>query len=109
MLCGPPFVAGESPTVYLVSSKSDDFAISPSDHNGVFVVDASSAPVTVTLPPATGLNGFRFHIKKIDVTANAVTVDADGSETIDGSLTVVISGQNDSIPVNGDGTNWIIL
>ncbi len=109
MICGPPFVTGESPTVYPVSLKDDDFSISPSDLNGVFAVDASSAPVTVSLPPATGLNGFRFHIKKIDATANAVTVDADGSETIDGSFTAVISGQNDSIPVNGDGSNWIIL
>ncbi len=80
----------------------------PADHDKVFVVDASSGPITVTLPVATP-NGFRIHVKKIDPTANAVTVDADGTDTIDGSLTAVISGQNDSIPINSDGTNWVLL
>ncbi len=114
-----PFVSGGSsgagadPGVnaglYPVVPKSTSFTISfPADHDKVFVVDASSGPITVTLPVATP-NGFRIHVKKIDPTANAVTVDADGTDTIDGSLTAVISGQNDSIPINSDGTNWVLL
>lgn len=55
-------------------------------------VDATSGNVTVNLPPlALYKTGDIITIKRIDASGNTVTVDADGSETIDGSATTTIA------------------
>lgn len=51
------------------------------------LVDATLGPVTVTLPPSTG-SGQQYRVKKIDASANIVTVAADGSDLIDGSISL---------------------
>ena len=71
--------------------------------------DATSSAFTITLPKAYNADGYIFNIKKLDSSANAVTVDGDGSETIDGSTTMIISNQYDSLTVQSDGTEWFIL
>jgi hypothetical protein len=38
--------------------------------------------------------------------SNTVTIDPDGSETINGASTVVLKAVNDYIIVVSDGTNW---
>ena len=73
----------------------------------VVLVDSSSSNVTVTLPTAVGLNGKQFHIKNIDAT-NIVTVDGNGSETIDGALTHNLNLYS-SINIISNGTEWLII
>jgi len=73
------------------------------------LVDASSAAVTITLPAAADLVDTPINIKKTDASGNAVTVDGNGSETIDGSTTAVISTQYDCITIVSDGTEWWII
>lgn len=77
--------------------------------NDVILVDASGGVITVTLPAAAVRSGKQFDIKKIDSSGNAVTVDGDGSETIDGATTKVISSQYDSVTIMSSGTEWFIL
>ena len=72
-------------------------------------VDASTGALTITLPSALSAEGRYFNIKKIDGTANAVTVDADGSETIDGGVTASLASQYDSLSVISDGAEWFII
>jgi hypothetical protein len=69
-------------------------------------VDATSASATVNLPTAVGLTGRTYIIQKTDATANTVTVDASGSQTIGGSLTATLSMQNQGIIIWSDGANW---
>lgn len=47
-----------------------------------------------------------LNIKKIDSSANTVTIDPDGSATIDGSATKTLTTQYESIMIQWDGTNW---
>lgn len=55
-------------------------------------VNATSGPLTVTLPTVIGTTkGRRITIYKIDASANAVTVDADGAQTINGAPTMTLS------------------
>lgn len=72
-------------------------------------VDASSGAVTVTLPPADDVGSWRISIKKTDSSVNAVTVDADGSETIDGATTVSLPNQYDSVTISSFNSEWHIL
>lgn len=71
--------------------------------------DCTSNAITITLPAAASHTGRIYNVKKIDSTANAVTVDGNGSETIDGATTQTISIQYNSIMIQSDGSNWHIL
>lgn len=75
----------------------------------VVLCDASSGAITVTLPAASGNDGRHYHIKKIDSSGNAVTIDGNGSETIDGETTQAIAVQYNSIQLVCDGSVWHIL
>lgn len=79
--------------------------------SGDFVIlcDASGGAFTVTLPAASGIARKIYHVKKTDSSGNAVTVDGNASETIDGGTTAVLSAQYESIKIICDGSNWHIL
>lgn len=84
-------------------------AYTATDADLVILCDASSGAFTITLPTAVGRAGKVFHIKKIDSSANGVTVDGNGSQTIDGATTQVIATQYNSIKITSDASNWHIL
>lgn len=84
-------------------------AYTATDSDAVILCDASGGAFTVTLPTAVGISGKVYRIKKIDSSANAITIDADGSETIDDSTTRVLSSQYDAITIISDGSEWWIL
>lgn len=75
----------------------------------VILMDAQLAARTVTLPPAATADGKIFYIKKVDSSGNAVIIDADGLETIDGALTVTTVVQYESFTITSDGSSWWIL
>lgn len=70
-------------------------------------INCTANTFTVTLPTAVGITGRRYDIKNSGT--GTITVDGDGTETIDGGLTAVLSTQYDSITVQSDGANWIII
>ena len=77
----------------------------------VFLVraDATSAGFTITLPTASQKMGRQIAIKKIDASANNVTVDGAGAETIDGAATLVWNTQYVTYILISNGSNWDIL
>ena len=88
-------------------AKSANYTVLVGDKGKWINTDASSGAVTITLPAvATATNGFFVYVKKIDSSANAVTVDADAAETIDGSTTFELPNQYDTGLFMTDGTEW---
>lgn len=87
-------------------SKTADYTATTADY--VVVVDATAGVVTITLPTAVGRTGAQHVVKKVDSSNNIVTVDANGSETIDGGLTAVLTRQYESITLFSNGSNWYI-
>ncbi|MEK7524358.1 MAG: hypothetical protein AAB588_05020 [Patescibacteria group bacterium] len=75
----------------------------------VIAANATSAPITVNLPSASKKSGTVFTVIKTDVSANAVTIDPSGSETINGTSTIALANQYDYRTVTSDGTNWITI
>lgn len=84
-------------------------AITLTEAHRTVLASAATAAFTITLPTAVGCAGRRYVIKKTDVGLNAVTVDAAGSETIDGALTFVIDVQYESVEIESDGANWWVI
>ena len=79
------------------------------DDIDIYLMDATSGNLTVTLPTANSAVGRDIDIKKIDSSANTVTIDGNGSETIDGNSGIVISSQHNSLTMVSDGSNWFII
>ncbi len=73
-------------------------------------VNATSAPVVVTLPAARAGSGATLTVIKTDASANAVTVTPAGSDTVGGAATWPLTAQNQSVTLVGDGgTNWLVV
>lgn len=71
--------------------------------------DASGAARTITLPTAVGRGGRMFVVRKSDASANAVTVATTSSQTINGAATYSLTAQYQTVQVESDGANWMVL
>ncbi len=72
----------------------------------VVLANASAGAITVTLQTPT--SGAVINVKKIDGSANAVTIDGAGA-TIDGQTSIQITTQYESYTLVSDGSNWYII
>lgn len=90
-----------------LSTKTANYTLIVSDYTILF--DATAGNLVATLPTAASSTGRVYNIKKMDSTANTVTIDANASETIDGALTKVISTQFNSYTIQSTGTAWVVL
>lgn len=75
----------------------------------LLLVNATAGAVTVNLPAAASSAGALIVVKKADASGNAVTIDANASETIDGATTQALASQYDALTVACDGTGWWIV
>ncbi len=75
----------------------------------VVFADATSNNVTITLPAASGVAGYRFYIKRIDSSGNTVTIARSGSDTIDGMTSFTLDLQYTAFGVVSNGSAWYIL
>jgi hypothetical protein len=76
------------------------------EDDDLVLCNATGAAFTVTLPSAVSFEGRQFMVKKIDASANAVTVDGNGAETIDGAATLSLATQWAKVHLVSDGANW---
>lgn len=71
--------------------------------------NASGGAFTVNMPTAVGNTGKRIGVLKIvtDTSFNQITIDGNGSETLDGALTRKLNTFNEYYEWVSDGANWI--
>lgn len=96
-----------SDDAYATSTKTSNYTIGSADT--VIFADATSGIVTITLPVASGLSGYKFYIKRIDASSNTCTVARSSTDTIDGVTSLTIDQQYTSLLVVSNGTAWYIL
>ena len=71
--------------------------------------NAATGNISITLPTAVGAAGRFYTVKKVDSTANTVTVATTSAQTIDGQASKVLSIQYDGIQVQSDNANWVVI
>lgn len=96
----------ENNSSQIIAWANAQYAVSA--NNATILVNYPSAPFGVVLPTAASITGQQYKIKKIDSSANAVTVSTTSSQTIDNSLTYPLSTQYQSVTLQSDGSNWWI-
>ena len=75
---------------------------------GVYICDATSGPITITLPPAIKVFGLILVIKT-DATGNAVTIQRHGADTIEGATSLTTSTQYEKLGVFGAGLTGVLF
>jgi hypothetical protein len=88
-------------------SKTANYTATTSDF--IILVDATSGAVTILLPAAASSTNTVLCVKKTDASGNAVTVDGNASETIDGATTVALAARYDTCYIICNGTSWHII
>ncbi|MEY5049805.1 MAG: hypothetical protein RLZZ175_3164 [Bacteroidota bacterium] len=73
------------------------------------VVLCNTGPYTVTLPAAASNTGRTYYIKNIDTDGDDITIDGNGSETIDGSATYVLDTYLRNVKLISNGTSWFVI
>lgn len=101
------YLPGDRMSLGIPATQTTTYAVT--QDNEIVLGNATGGGFSVTLPAAAGCKGWKETIKKIDASANAVTVDADGGETIDDDTTVIIDTQYGAIQIVCDGTEWWIV
>lgn len=74
--------------------------------SGVKVVTVTASGQTITLPTAVG-NTAQLTFKLM--VAGTLTLDGNGSETIDGGATAALSTQYQAVTIVSDGANWLTI
>lgn len=104
---GYQLVAPDIKNVWKVATKTS--AYTPK-YNDYVLANATDAAFTITLPPISdGKKGGRVGVKKIDSTANAITIDTTSTEHIDGLDSVTIPAQYGHFEFETSGSQWYII
>jgi len=77
-------------------------------NDDIILANAAGGALTITLPTAVGSTKV-YAVKKIDSSANTVTVATTGGQTIDGGATAVMKVQYACVTVASDGANWFVV
>ena len=72
------------------------------------ICDSTSGAFTVTLPTATSVTGQIFEFVS-SASSNDVTIDGDGSETINGAANFVLANQYEKVRLYSTGTEYLII
>jgi len=77
----------------------------------IVLADATTGPISISLPPITYPNAVyrEFVIKKIDSSANAVTIATYGTETIDGVDNPTLATQWKYKHIVDNGSQWLVI
>lgn len=92
---------------FATATKTSGYTIGASDT--VIFADATSGNVTITLPTASSLSGYRFYVKRIDGSANTCSIARSSTDTIDGATSVSLDLQYTSLTLVSNGSAWYII
>lgn len=92
---------------FSTATKTTNYTIGATDT--VIFANATTGNVSITLPTASGLAGYRFYVKRTDSSANTCTIARSGADTIDGQTSLSLDLQYTALAVVSDGSAWYIL
>lgn len=91
---------------YVRSTKTaSTYTVTATDHT--LLADCTSNNITFNLPAVSGTDGAEYYIQKIDSSANTLTIDGNGAETINGAATLVLNSQYQGVILRSKNDAWI--
>lgn len=103
--------AGSSGIFTKHSTKNADYTFISSDRGTLFDVDASSGNVILTLlDSASAGTGFNIGVRKSDNSANTVTIQRDGTDTIgEAGTSYILTIQEEMVLISNNGAGKFIV
>ena len=98
---------GSAPSVTVSSPSTDQTLSAPSGIEEVYIYTPTTAINVNLVAAATCGSGFKYQVK--NRSTNTLTIDPNGSETIDGNATFAIASQEASVTLITDGSSWFII
>jgi hypothetical protein len=98
-------LASDARDLTATSTKVSAYTVVSADE--IVKCDSSGGAFTVTLPTAASYKK-PLTIVKVSSDFTGITIDGNGSETINGALTIKIHSQYESVTLVSDGSNWFI-
>lgn len=84
--------------------------LATSDLDSTIFADTQAGAFTVTLPAAASCKGRRLTFVRTGSGTNALTIDGNASENVDGSAThAACDAARDTVTIECDGSNWFIV
>ncbi len=74
----------------------------------LYKADTTAGNITINLKSAVDNKDRVLVFQKISG-SNTLTIDGDGAETVGGSATQVLNDDKETLKIQSDGTNWVIL
>jgi hypothetical protein len=107
----PSWTAAPAAVDTVVEITNADSPYTALTSTNTLLVDASAGVVTVNLYAVSGNGGKKINIIKTDSSTNAVTIDGDSAETIDGNATRILRTQYEGreIQVNNSANAWFTI
>lgn len=94
----------------ITTSVSSDQTITLSTETNVYLVNASSASVSINLPIASTTTNKIYKIKKTDSSVNTVSIIPNGTDTIENlSESLIIELQNSAVQLISYENGWFII
>jgi hypothetical protein len=94
-------------TIITVNFASSPYTILPTTGITLYQVDCTSGNVIMNFPTAIGSTAI-WGVKKIDSSANTITLEPFGAQTIDGNANQTILFQNTQVDIYSDNVNLFI-
>lgn len=98
-----PKVDARAPILVQTGIKTGTYAAVSGD---LVRVDATAGPISITLPTAAA--GLMIAVKKIDSSANAVTITPAGADTIDTLSSITLTLSRESRVLLGMANGWVV-
>lgn len=93
-----------------LAAKVAAYPIVVADENSLIQVDATAGVLTATLPTVASVDdGWTVTVMKSDASGNAVTVEGNGAETINGAANRTLSSQYQVESYMRDGSEWKVI
>ena len=100
-------LTGFNGTIKSITNTDSPYTVTYKD--SVVLADATGGNITVATPAASTCTGRVWTVKKTDASANTVTIDPNGAETIDGAATRLLAIQYTAVMFVSNGTNWFVV
>ncbi len=92
-----------------ISNADSPYSVVAADQGKLIAVDASAGNVVINLlAAATAGDGFKIGFKRVNGETNTITVNGDGSETVDGVNSRMIEGDDETLMLRCDNSNWLV-
>lgn len=90
-----------------VLSKTATYTVTTADGTDLLILaDATAGAITINLYAVANTAGWKVAVMKTDTSANAVTIDPNSTETVNGQTTYALTGQYQSAQIESNGSAW---